>query len=183
MLKKLLTCLAGFSFSAHANDAIVKDIYSIPLKTLTSDEDTSLASHKGKVMLIVNVASKCGLTKQYQQLEALQKQYADKGFTVVGMPCNQFGGQEPGTGKEIATFCSTQYGVTFPIYGKLDINGANRHPLYQFLAGDQSPFPGKIQWNFTKFLVGKDGKIIARFGPRTTPDAKEVTTAIDAALK
>lgn len=183
MLKKIFAFLAGISLSSHANDANVKDLFSISLNKLTGDEITTLAAHKGKVILIVNVASKCGLTKQYAQLEALQKKYAEKGFTVVGIPCNQFGGQEPGTGEQIATFCSTTYGVTFPIYGKLDVNGPQRHPLYQFLAGDKSPFPGKIQWNFTKFLIGKDGKVIARFGPRTTPDAQEISAAIDAALK
>ncbi|SHJ96640.1 glutathione peroxidase [Rubritalea squalenifaciens DSM 18772] len=178
MFKKLFAL-----FSSAAIGSVSASIYDVPLKTLVDDKETSLAEHKGKVMLIVNVASKCGLTKQYAQLEELQKKYADKGFTVVGMPCNQFGKQEPGTGKEIETFCSTTYGVTFPIYGKLKVNGKERHDLYTILAGKDSPYPGLIKWNFTKFLISKDGKILARFSPRTTPDDAKVTEAIEAALK
>lgn len=178
MFKTLLAIFGTATASVYAGT-----IYDAPLKTLTDDKDANLSEYKGKVMLVVNVASKCGLTKQYAQLEELQKKYKDQGFTVVGMPCNQFGGQEPGTGEEIATFCSTTYGVTFPIYGKLDVNGKNRHALYTLLAGEESPYPGNIKWNFTKFLISKDGKILARFEPKTKPDAKEVTDAIEKALK
>ncbi len=145
-------------------------------------KDTSLKAYKGKVMLIVNVASKCGLTPQYKALEAIHEKYKDKGFTVLGFPCNQFNGQEPGTNEEIKEFCSTKYNVTFPLFDKIDVNGPKRHPLYKELAGPQSPFPGNIKWNFGKFLIGRDGKIIKRFDPQTTPDSPEVTSAIEAAL-
>jgi glutathione peroxidase len=134
------------------------------------------------VLLVVNVASKCGLTPQYKALEAIHEKYKDKGFTVLAFPCNQFMGQEPGTNEEIKQFCSTKYNVTFPMFDKIDVNGPKRHPLYVQLAGKDSPYPGDIKWNFGKFLVGRDGKIIKRFEPRTTPDSAEVTQAIEAAL-
>ncbi len=143
---------------------------------------TSLKPYQGKVLLVVNVASQCGLTPQYKALEAVEQKYKDKGFTVLGFPCNQFGGQEPGTNEEIKQFCSSKYSVTFPLFDKIDVNGPKRHPLYVALAGKDSPFPGDIKWNFGKFLIGRDGKIIKRFEPRTTPDAPEVTAAIEAAL-
>ncbi|MEY2427694.1 MAG: glutathione peroxidase [Verrucomicrobiota bacterium] len=143
---------------------------------------TSLKAYKGKVLLVVNVASKCGLTPQYEALEAAHEKYKDKGFTVLGFPCNQFGGQEPGTNEEIKQFCSSKYHVTFPIFDKIDVNGPQRHPLYTGLAGKDSPFPGDIKWNFGKFLIGRDGTIIQRFEPNTKPDAPEVTSAIEAAL-
>src|SRR2546421_12123258 len=130
-------------------------------------KDTSLKAYKGKVLLVVNVASKCGLTPQYEALESVHEKYKDKGFTVLGFPCNQFGGQEPGTNEEIKQFCSTTYNVTFPLFDKVDVNGAKRHPLYVALAGESSPYPGDIKWNFGKFLIGKDGKIIKRFEPKT----------------
>ena len=154
---------------------------SIPLKDIDG-KDTSLKAYKGKVLLIVNVASKCGLTPQYKALEELQEKYKDKGFTVLGFPCNQFGSQEPGTNKEIKEFCSSTYNVSFPMFDKLEVNGPSRHPLYVALAGKDSPAPGDIKWNFTKFLVGRDGKIIKRFEPRTTPESPEVVQAIEAAL-
>jgi glutathione peroxidase len=143
---------------------------------------TSLKAYKGKVLLVVNVASKCGLTPQYEALEAVHEKYKDKGFTVLGFPCNQFGGQEPGTNEEIKQFCSSKYHVTFPIFDKIDVNGPQRHPLYTGLAGKDSPFPGDIKWNFGKFLIGRDGAIIQRFEPKTKPDAPEVIAAIEAAL-
>ena len=143
-----------------------------------------LGDHAGKVLLLVNTASKCGLTPQYTALEQLAKTYGDRGLTVVGVPCNQFMGQEPGTAEEIATFCSTTYGVTFPLLEKGDVNGADRHPLYTELTqtSDADGEAGDIQWNFEKFLVGKDGDVLARFRPRTEPDAPEVVAAIEAAL-
>jgi glutathione peroxidase len=156
-------------------------LYEIPLKDIDGKE-TSLKPHKGKVLLIVNVASKCGLTPQYKALEALHQKYKDQGFTVLGFPCNQFGGQEPGTGDEIKEFCSANYGVTFPLFEKIDVNGPKRHPLYIELAGEKSPFPGDIKWNFGKFLISRDGRILKRFEPRTAPDAPEVIQAIEAAL-
>ena len=143
-----------------------------------------LHQFEDKALLIVNVASKCGLTPQYAGLEKLQKTYADRGFTVVGVPCNQFLGQEPGSPDEIATFCSTTYGVTFPLTEKVEVNGAGRHPLYEELtqAGDADGEAGDIQWNFEKFLVSADGKVIARFRPRTEPTSAPVVDAITSAL-
>src|SRR2546422_11111350 len=167
----LMHTLAARGASLH--EIAVKDI---------DGKDTSLNAYKGKVLLVVNVASKCGLTPQYKTLEAIHEKYKDKGFTVLGFPCNQFAGQEPGTNEEIKQFCSTKYNVTFPLFDKIEVNGANRHALYIALAGKDSPFPGDIKWNFGKFLIGRDGKIIKRFEPRTTPDSPEVTAAIEAAL-
>lgn len=138
----------------------------------------------GKVALFVNVASKCGLTPQYEALEKIHEQYAAKGFTVVGFPCNQFLGQEPGTPEEIQEFCSTTYGVTFPLSEKIDVNGDGRHALYAELVkkADAEGVDGDIRWNFEKFLVGRDGTVIARFSPMVLPDAPEVVAAIEAAL-
>ncbi len=153
----------------------------LPLKTIDG-QDTSLAPYKGKVMLIVNVASKCGNTPQYKALEALYEKDKEQGLVVLGFPCNQFKGQEPGSTAEIKKFCTETYGVTFPMFDKLEVNGPGRHPLYNELAGPASPFPGDIKWNFTKFLIGRDGKIVARFEPKTTPDSAEVAQAIATAL-
>src|SRR5882672_10611930 len=177
---KPITFLAAFlvmqTIALHAGS-----IHDIAIKDMDG-KDTSLGAYKGKVLLVVNVASKCGLTPQYAGLEAIQEKYKDKGFTVLGFPCNQFGGQEPGTNEEIKQFCSSKYNVTFPLFDKIDVNGPKRHPLYVALAGTDSPFPGDIKWNFGKFLIGRDGKIIKRFEPKTTPDSPEVTAAIEAAL-
>ncbi|MDX2851725.1 MULTISPECIES: glutathione peroxidase [Streptomycetaceae] len=158
-------------------------IYDIPLRTLTG-EPASLDDHRGKALLIVNVASKCGLTPQYEGLERLQKRYADRGFTVLGFPSNQFAGQEPGTADEIATFCSATYGVSFPLYEKSDVNGDQRHPLYAALTetADAEGQAGDVQWNFEKFLVGADGQVVGRFRPRTEPEADEIVAAIEAQL-
>ncbi len=145
-------------------------------------KDVALSSYKGKVLLIVNVASHCGYTPQYAALEALQEKYQSQGFTVLGFPCNQFGGQEPGTNEEIKQFCSSKYSVTFPLFDKIDVNGPKRAPLYDVLAGTDSPYPGNITWNFTKFLIGRDGKVIKRFESKVKPDSAEVTQAIEAAL-
>ena len=144
-----------------------------------------LNAQKDRVTLLVNVASKCGLTPQYEQLEQLQEQYADRGFSVVGIPCNQFLEQEPGSPEEIATFCSTTYGVTFPLSEKIEVNGDGRHPLYQELtatADVADGHTGDIRWNFEKFLVGRDGAVIARFSPTVVPDDPAVVGAIEAAL-
>jgi glutathione peroxidase len=143
-----------------------------------------LSSLKGQEVLVVNVASKCGLTPQYTALEDLQKRYAGKGFTVLGVPCNQFGGQEPGTAEEIDTFCSTTYGVTFPLTEKVDVNGQSRHPLYQLLVdtSDGAGTSGDIQWNFEKFLVSPGGEIVARFRPPVDPASDDVVKAIEANL-
>jgi len=158
-------------------------IYATSIATLDG-KPNALAAADGKVTLVVNVASKCGLTPQYEGLENLQKQYAAQGFTVVGVPCNQFRGQEPGTAEEIQTFCSTTYGVTFPLTEKVDVNGDDRHSLYSQLTpvADAEGVNGDIRWNFEKFLVGRDGNVIARFSPMVTPDAPELVSAIEAAL-
>jgi glutathione peroxidase len=158
-------------------------IYATSISTLDG-QPNALAIAAGKVTLVVNVASKCGLTPQYEQLEALQKQYAAQGFTVVGVPCNQFMGQEPGTSEEIASFCSTTYGVTFPLTEKIDVNGDARHALYSALTpvADAEGVDGDIRWNFEKFLVNRDGAVVARFHPKTAPDAPEVISAIESAL-
>jgi glutathione peroxidase len=167
----LMQTAALYAGSIH--DIAVKDI---------NGKDGSLKSYQGKVLLIVNVASKCGYTPQYKTLEAIYEKYKDKGFAVLGFPCNQFGGQEPGTNEEIKQFCVSKYNVTFPMFDKIEVNGPNRHPLYVALAGNDSPYPGDIKWNFGKFLIGRDGKIIKRFDSKATPDSPEVTTAIEAAL-
>ena len=159
-------------------------IYDASVNTLQG-EPTSLAELKGKTLLVVNVASKCGLTPQYTALEDLQKRYADRGFSVVGFPCNQVGGQEPGTAEEIETFCSTTYGVTFPLYEKVDVNGPARHPIYDELVGEpyvDGTEAGDIKWNFEKFLVSPQGDVVARFSPMVTPDSPEVVELIEANL-
>ncbi|MFJ7334796.1 glutathione peroxidase [Streptomyces sp. NPDC101116] len=143
-----------------------------------------LSQCAGKAVLVVNVASKCGLTPQYTGLEKLHEQYAGRGFTVLGVPCNQFLGQEPGSADEIAEFCSATYGVTFPMTEKVEVNGEGRHPLYDRLTGfaDAEGHSGDIRWNFEKFLIGRDGQVVARFSPQTEPDAAEVVAAIEAQL-
>ena len=158
-------------------------MWNLPIKTLRG-QPTSLAEHEGKAILVVNVASRCGLTPQYTTLEALQGRYAAKGFTVLGVPCNQFGGQEPGSAEQIEAFCSTTYGVSFPMTEKIDVNGPDRHPLYRELTpiADAAGYSGDIRWNFEKFLISADGKTITRFSPRTTPDDPTVIAAIEAAL-
>ncbi|MCM2421593.1 glutathione peroxidase [Streptomyces sp. RKAG293] len=158
-------------------------LYDIPLRTL-SGEPASLADQRGKALLIVNVASKCGLTPQYEGLERLQQRYAERGFTVLGVPSNQFAGQEPGSAEEIQTFCSTSYGVSFPLLEKADVNGEERHPLYAELtqAKDAEGEAGDVQWNFEKFLIGPDGEVAGRFRPRTEPEAAELVEAIEAVL-
>ncbi|MEU0811760.1 glutathione peroxidase [Streptomyces sp. NPDC005970] len=158
-------------------------LYDIPLHTL-SGEPTTLGAHRDTALLLVNVASKCGLTPQYEGLERLQQRYAERGFTVLGFPCNQFAGQEPGTGEEIQTFCSTTYGVSFPLMEKIEVNGDGRHPLYAELtkAADAAGEAGDIQWNFEKFLVSPGGEVVGRFRPRTEPEAAEVVAAIEAQL-
>ena len=157
-------------------------IFEQPIHTLSGDEAT-LAEHEGEALLLVNVASKCGLTPQYTGLEQLQKTYADRGFTVLGFPCNQFGGQEPGSAEEIATFCSTSYGVSFPLYEKIEVNGGGRHPIYDELTkvADAEGYNGDIRWNFEKFLIAPDGSI-TRFSPMVTPDDPTLVAAIEAAL-
>ncbi|QWB28370.1 glutathione peroxidase [Streptomyces koelreuteriae] len=143
-----------------------------------------LSQYAGQAVLVVNVASKCGLTPQYTGLEKLQERYAQRGFTVLGVPCNQFLGQEPGSAEEIAEFCSATYGVTFPLTEKVEVNGDDRHPLYDRLTGfaDAEGHSGDIRWNFEKFLIGRDGRVVARFSPQTEPESDEVVRAVEAQL-
>jgi glutathione peroxidase len=138
-----------------------------------------LSAYQGKVVLIVNVASRCGFTPQYAGLEALYEKYKDRGFAILGFPANNFGAQEPGTNEEIKTFCSSKYNVTFPMYSKISVKGDDKAPLYQFLTATG----GEIQWNFTKFLVDKSGKVVARFEPKVTPESPDVAEAIEKALR
>ena len=156
-------------------------LYDIPLKDIEG-QPTSLKAYKGKVLLIVNVASKCGYTPQYAGLEALHKKFKSQGFSVLGFPCNQFGGQEPGTNEQIKQFCSSKYQVTFPLFDKIEVNGPHRNQLYTELAGASSPFPGDIKWNFSKFLIGRDGKILKRFESKVKPDSAELVQAVEKAL-
>jgi glutathione peroxidase len=158
-------------------------VHDIPLSTLAG-QPASLGDLSGRTLLVVNVASKCGLTPQYEGLERLHEQYGDRGFSVVGFPCNQFGGQEPGTAGEIAEFCSATYGVSFPLFEKIEVNGPGRHPVYEELTAvpDADGEAGDIQWNFEKFLVGPDGTVIARFRPRTDPEDPDLVAAIEANL-
>jgi glutathione peroxidase len=160
---------------------VMSAFHDLKLKTLDG-KDFPLTPFKGQVVLVVNVASKCGLTPQYAALENLYQQYKARGFAVLGLPCNQFAGQEPGSESEIQEFCSINYGVSFPLGNKLEVNGPRRHSLYRLLAGEGAEFPGDITWNFEKFLVGKDGRVLARFSPRTTPDDPVVVQAIEKAL-
>jgi glutathione peroxidase len=157
-------------------------LYEIPINTL-SGEPASLAPYQGQTVLIVNVASKCGLTPQYEGLVNLQNTYGERGFSVLGFPCNQFMGQEPGTAEEIQTFCATNYGVTFPIFEKIEVNGEGRHPIYEQLVStaDAEGYLGDIRWNFEKFLVTRDGSV-QRFAPTVTPEDPAVITAIESAL-
>jgi len=158
-------------------------VHDIDVKTL-SGQDASLGDLAGTTVLVVNVASECGLTPQYEGLQRLHDRFAGRGFAVAGFPCNQFGEQEPGTPEEIGEFCSVNYGVSFPMFEKIEVNGPGRHPLYAELTAvpDAAGEAGDIQWNFEKFLVGPDGKVIARFRPMTEPEDQEVVSAIEANL-
>jgi len=156
-------------------------VYDYSAKTLDG-QDASLADYRGQVLLIVNTASKCGFTPQYEGLETLYRAYKDKGFTVLAFPCNQFGAQEPGSAEEIANFCSLTYDVTFPVLAKIDVNGPSAHPLYAYLKHEQKGLLGTeaIKWNFTKFLIGRDGEVVERFAPTTKPE--DLKLAVEALL-
>lgn len=170
-------------FCAAAVMAADKTVYDFTLNSIDG-QPAPLAGYKGKVVLLVNVASRCGFTPQYEALESTYEKYKGAGFVIVGIPANNFGGQEPGTNQEIKTFCSSKYHVTFPMMAKVSVKGEDITPLYQFLT-DKSANPatgGEIQWNFTKFLIGPDGRVITRFEPQVTPDSPEVTSAIEKAL-
>jgi glutathione peroxidase len=176
----LMVCLMFCAAALMAGD---KTIYDYTLNSIDG-QPAPLASYKGKVVMLVNVASRCGFTPQYTALESIYEKYKDRGFVIVGIPANNFGAQEPGTNQEIKTFCASKYSVKFPMMAKVSVKGDDTTPLYQYLT-DKSANPktgGEIQWNFTKFLVGPDGQIVARFEPKVTPDSPEVTGAIEAAL-
>jgi glutathione peroxidase len=161
--------------------AFAADLSGIPFED-AKGKSTSLEAYKGKVVLVVNLASKCGLTPQYEALEALYKEHKKEGLVIVGFPCNDFGDQEPGSIEEIQKFCKAEYDVTFPVMNKISVKGEAQHPLYKELTGEKGAFPGDVRWNFGKFLIGRDGKPIARFEPKTTPDSPEVTSAVEKAL-
>lgn len=163
------------------SQAFATDLSSIPFND-AEGKPVSLKNYAGKVVLLVNVASKCGLTGQYEALEALYKKNKDQNFVILGFPCNDFGNQEPGTIEEVQKFCKAAYDVTFPIMGKISVKGETQHPLYLALTGKNGAFPGDVKWNFGKFLIGKDGKPIARFEPTTKPDSSELVTAVELAL-
>ncbi|HUJ62445.1 MAG TPA: glutathione peroxidase [Kofleriaceae bacterium] len=172
--------------TAPAPVTVTKELdamWTAPIKTLKG-QPTTLAAYKGKALMLVNVASQCGNTPQYATLEALQKKYESKGFTVIGFPCNQFGHQEPGTSEEIATFCATNYGITFPIMEKIEVNGDGRHEIYKALTpiADASGHSGDIRWNFEKFVISADGTKVTRFSPKQKPDDPAVIAAVEAAL-
>ena len=171
-------CTLLMAASLFADDA---KIYTIPLKDIDG-KDAMLKTYAGKPLLIVNVASKCGFTPQYAGLETVWRKYKDKGLMVLGFPCNDFGSQEPGTVAEIKEFCAAKFDVTFPLFDKLHVKGDEQSPLYAALTGAESPVPGPVQWNFGKFLIGRDGKILARFDSKVTPDSAELTKAIEDAL-
>jgi glutathione peroxidase len=174
MIRKALA-LTLFVVSALS----AKTIYDYTMNSIDGTP-SPLSNYKGKVVMIVNVASKCGFTPQYAGLESLYKKYKDQGFVILGFPANNFMSQEPGTNSEIKQFCSRTYGVDFPMFAKSDVKGPETNPLYQYLTAEKG---GEIKWNFTKFLVGRDGQIVGRFEPKVTPDAPEVTSAIEQALK
>lgn len=172
---------SGLMLALGATTALPQAIYHLKMNDING-QYVSLEAYRGKVLLVVNVASQCGYTKQYAGLEALYRRHREQGLVVLGFPCNQFGGQEPGSSEEIKQFCSSRFGVTFPLFEKIEVNGANRTALYQTLAGKDSSFPGNIKWNFTKFLVGRNGALLRRFEPQTAPDSADLTQAVEAAL-
>jgi glutathione peroxidase len=177
-----LSCLLALLVCASAlHGENMPNLRDIPLKDING-KDTSLKAYEGKVLLVVNVASKCGYTPQYKSLEAIHRKYKEQGFSVLGFPCNDFLAQEPGSNDDIKEFCSSKYDVSFPLFDKIHVKGPEQHPLYTALSGKESPFPGPVKWNFGKFLIGKDGKILKRFDSAAKPDSAEVVQAIEAAL-
>lgn len=199
MLRKLFACAAAgaFAVTAFARPGDIKDTVKEPTKVpapkqgplgftvkTIDGQEKKLSDYQGKVVLLVNVASKCGLTPQYAALEAVYEKYKDQGFVVIGFPANNFGSQEPGSNEQIKEFCTSKYNVTFPMMSKISVKGDDKHPLYKFLTEGKAgeDFAGDIEWNFAKFLVDRNGNVMARFGSRTTPDSPQVTEAIEKAL-
>lgn len=181
-MKTFRTLVTLIAATASLLAASTPTVQNIPLKDIDG-KDTSLKAYKGKTVLLVNVASKCGLTPQYDALEALYKKYKSQGLVILGVPCNDFNSQEPGTSEEIKTFCSSKYNVTFPLMGKIHVKGAEQHPLYAALTGKDAKFPGDIEWNFGKFLISRNGEVLKRFHPKVTPNDATVVAAIEDALK
>ncbi len=181
-MRRLLTiwmvAVVAMTHAATSEDSVIKGLAAKDI----DGKERSLEGYKGKVLLVVNVASECGLTGQYAGLEDLQKKYKDKGFTVLGFPCNDFGQQEPGTEKEIKEFCRSRYQVSFPMFAKVKVAGPEKHVLYERLTGKGAAFPGEVTWNFTKFLLDKNGKVMKRFAPDVEPDAEEIVKAVETAL-
>jgi len=184
MKLKLLALCAAIALAQAAFAAGIPSIQDIPLNDI-NDKPTSLKAYAGKVVLLVNVASKCGNTPQYKGLEAMYEKYKDQGFVIVGVPCNDFAGQEPGTSAEIVKFCTDTYNVSFPLMAKIHVKGPEQHPLYAALTSKDAAIPGPtgdIDWNFAKFVIGRDGKPIKRFGNKVKPDASELVQTVEAAL-
>ncbi len=181
MRKFWQTLVLGMVCVAGTTSMAADSIHEFKMKDIEGKE-VELSEYKGKVLLVVNVASKCGATPQYEQLQALQDKYSEKGLVVVGVPCNQFGGQEPGTEKDIQKFCTDKYKVTFPMMSKVDVNGEKQAPLYKFLK-THAESKDDVKWNFEKFVISKDGSVVGRFGTKTKPDADEVVSVIESELK
>lgn len=180
----ILTLSVSFLFAEEkAKENTPKSIYDVAIKTI-DEKDSSMAKYKGKVILIVNVASECGFTYQYKGLQEIYNKYKKKNFVILGFPTNDFGSQEPGSNKEIQSFCTKKFQVTFPMFAKITVKGEKKHELYKLLTSKKSnpKLSGKINWNFNKFLISKNGQIIARFGPRSNPEDKEMTSAIEKEL-
>ena len=185
MMAFILTSITAKSISQESQtDLKMKSIYDFTVKDIDG-RDVKLERYKGKVVMIVNVASKCGFTQQYEGLQKIYSQYKDQGFVILGFPANNFLGQEPGTNEQIKQFCSLNYNVTFPMFSKISVKGKDIEPLYKYLTEKKTnpEFPGKISWNFNKFLVDPMGKIVARFGSKTKPESEEVIQAIEKTLK
>lgn len=180
----LLFLLVGIAFTVNADKLQQISIYTIPVETIEGDT-ISLGEYEGKALLIVNVASKCGFTPQYEGLQNLYERYSEQGFAVLGFPANNFASQEPGTDEEIQQFCTTNYGVSFPMFSKISVKGDDQHALYQYLTDKRTnpEFAGEITWNFNKFLIGPDGQILNRFGSKVKPESEEITGAIEAILE
>ncbi|MDX1953563.1 MAG: glutathione peroxidase [Verrucomicrobiota bacterium] len=178
MKKSLAAAILGLGITTLF---AMTSIYEIPINDIDGKK-TSLKAYQGKVILLVNVASKCGYTPQYKGLEAIHRKFKDQGLVVLGVPSNDFGSQEPGSAEEIKTFCSTTYDVTFPLTEKIHVKGSEQHPLYAALTGKDSSFPGDVKWNFSKFLIGRDGKVIKRYDSKVAPESEELTGDIEKAL-
>ena len=180
-MKRRIFLLAFSLLMTSLQAASAPDILNIPVNDIAG-KSTTLGAHPGKVILVVNAASKCGYTRQYEGLEALYKKYKDRGLVIAGFPSNEFGGQEPGSDEEILKFCTSKFNVTFPMFSKTNVNGSGAHPLFAALTGSAAGHPGPIKWNFNKFLIGKDGMLINRYESKVEPNAQELVTAIESAL-